>query len=132
MQDTEQWLMALPPSSFNQFAKGPMQAVRLVENSVAWIPYGWVTMTINAMSQAEYPRTLVIPYLNAKLALGYPSLSVLVNFHLDYVKSVQGMSSKYWADHGRATLSGLATSCARRTPSSPRRAVPSSLRASRP
>ena len=76
--------MALPSVSFNQFAKGLMHAVRLVENSVVWIPYGWVTMMVNCMGQVDSPRALVIPYLNAKLALGYPSLGLLVNLHFDH------------------------------------------------
>ena len=70
MAATKEWLMALPPASFNQFAKGSMQAVSLVENSVVWIPYGWVTMLVNCRGQLDIPQALVIPYLNAKLALG--------------------------------------------------------------
>ena len=87
--------MALPPASFNKFATGPMQAVKLVENSVIWIPYGWATMMVNNVGQLGFPQTLVIPYLNAKLALGYPGLGRLANFHFDLVKANQGKGGKY-------------------------------------
>ena len=42
-------------------------------------------------------QTLVIPYLDAKLALRYPYIALLVNFHLGHVK--QGNREKgnrYW------------------------------------
>ena len=100
--------MALPPASFNQFATGPMQAVKLVENSVIWIPYGWVTMMVNNVGQLGFPQTLVIPYLNAKLALGYPGLGHLVNFHFDHVKANQG-TLKYWSEHGDSYSEWLGT-----------------------
>ena len=109
MPGTEEWLMALPPASFNQFASGSMQAVRLVENSVVWIPYGWVTITVNCARQVEFPHTLVIPYLNAKLALGYPPIGLLVTFHLEHVKANQGKGAKYWTDHGDSYIEWLGT-----------------------
>ena len=99
--------MALPPASFNQFAKGSMQAVRLVENSVVWIPYGWVTMMVNCRGQMDIPQALVIPYLNAKLALGYPSLGLLVNFHLEHVKANNGVGHQFWTDHGDSYVEWL-------------------------
>ena len=128
---TEAWLMDLPQASFNQFAKGSMQAVRLRENAVAWIPYGWVTMMVN--STKEICQTLAIPYLNAKLALRYPCIALLVNFHLGHVK--QGNREKgnrYWGQTMRTpSSSGLPASTATipprlsmRTPRPPLRAHP--------
>ena len=106
---TEDWLVALPPASFNRLAKGSMQAGRLAENSVFWIPYGWVTILVNCTGQVEFPRTLVIPYLNAKLALGYPSIGLLVNFHIDHVKSNKEKGGTYWNQHGDSYMEWLGT-----------------------
>ena len=106
---TEDWLMALPPASFNHFAKTSLGAVKVMENSVVWIPYGWVTMLVNCRGQLDVPQALAIPYLNAKLALGYPSLGLLVNFHYDYVKANQQNGSKHWREHGDSYLEWLAT-----------------------
>ena len=85
-----------------------MQAVRLVENSVVWIPYGWVTMLVNNSGQEVIPNTLVAPYFNAKLILGYPGCGLLINFTLDHVKANDG-SGKYWKEHGESYAEWLGT-----------------------
>ena len=87
-----------------------MHAVKMVENAVAWIPYGWVTILVNSLGQDAFPKLLVIPYLNAKLALNYPSISMLVNFNFDHMKANQLEGNKYWMDNGDSYaewLSGL-------------------------
>ncbi len=61
MASTEDWLMGLPPSAFSQFANASLQAVMLNENSVVWIPYGWVTMMVNFKAQSGIPQAMVIP-----------------------------------------------------------------------
>ena len=109
MHNTEEWLMGLPPASFNQFANGAIHAVRLVENSVVWIPYGWVTVMVNCVKQLGFPKTLVIPYLNAKLAVRYPSLGMLANFHIENVKANQAKGHKYWTEHGDGYIEWLGT-----------------------
>ena len=85
-----------------------MQAVRLVQHSVVWIPYGWVTMLVNCRGQLDFAQALVIPYLNAKLAIGYPSLGLLVTFHNQWVKAHQENNQKHWKEHGDSYLEWLA------------------------
>ena len=97
--------MGLSAPGFDKFAKGSMHAVRMVENLVVWIPYGWVTMMVNCTK--EIPMALVIPYLNAKLALGYPSIGLLVNFHLENVKANQRKGGTYWTEHGDSFIEWL-------------------------
>ena len=75
--------MALSPDILNQFSKMSLQAVLLNENSVVWIPYGWVIMLVNCGDQLVMPQALVIPYHNPQLALRYPSLGRLANFHIE-------------------------------------------------
>ena len=89
MQNTEEWLMNLPPASFNQFSRTCFKAVRLVKHTVVWIPYGWVSILVNMRGQLDSAQALVIPYLNAKLALDYPSIGLLVTFHAEFVKANQ-------------------------------------------
>ena len=98
MATTEDWLMELPPASFNQFANGSFKAIKLVEKAVVWIPYGWVAMMVHC--SRDISNTLVIPYLNAKLALGYPSMGMLVSFHMENVKANQQKGMKHWTEHG--------------------------------
>ena len=85
-----------------------MRAVRLVQHSVVWIPYGWVTMLVNCRGQMDIAQALVIPYLNAKLAIGYPSLGLLVTFHNEWVKAHQENGVKHWKEHGDSYLEWLA------------------------
>ena len=99
--------MNLPPSSFNQFSAGTISAVKMTENMVVWIPYGWVTLMVNNVGEPGFPRTMVIPYLNAKLALGYPSIGLLIKFHIDHVKANQGKGAKYWTQHGDTYMEWL-------------------------
>ena len=49
------------------------------------------------------------PNLNAKLALGYPGLGRLVNFHFDHVKANQGQGGKYSSEHGDSYSEWLGT-----------------------
>ena len=79
----------------------------MVENSVVWIPYGWVTIMVNCTGQVGFPRTLVIPYLNAKLAAAYPSLGQLVNFHFTNVEANKDTGGKFWKEHGDSYLEWL-------------------------
>ena len=53
--------------------------------------------------------TLVVPYLSAKLAHGYPSLGLLVNFHLEHAKRGQQKGAKYWKEHGDSYIEWLGT-----------------------
>ena len=109
MQGTEDWLMNLPPSACNQLAGTSFRAVRIVKETVVWIPYGWVTMLVNCMGQLDVSQALIIPYLNAKLALAYPSLGILVNFHVEYVKNHKQNGVNHWKEHGDTYLEWLAT-----------------------
>ena len=99
--------MNLPPANFTQFSAGTLQAVKLVEKSVIWIPYGWVTLMVNYVGEPGFPRTMAIPYLNANLALGYPSLGMLVKFHVDLVRANQGKGGKFWSQNGDAYVEWL-------------------------
>ena len=108
MDATEDWLINLPPTNFNQFAKAHFQVVRLVQQSVVWIPYGWVTMLVNCRNTLDICQALVIPYLNANLAIGYPSLGLLVTFHIQLVKAHQANGQKHWKEHGDSYLEWLA------------------------
>ena len=89
--------MDLPPVSFNQFANASFQAVKLVKNSVVWIPYGWATMMVHC--EREITDTLLIPYLNVKLAHVYPSIGQLVNWHLVHVQINQKKGAKFHTEH---------------------------------
>ena len=109
MAGTEEWLMALSLDIFNQFSKMSLQAVLLNENSVVWIPYGWVIMLVNCRDQLVMPQALVIPYLNAKLALRYPSLGLLAKFHIENVKFNQKNRVKHWTDYGGSYLEWLSS-----------------------
>ncbi len=109
MVGTEDWLMGLPPGAFNHFATTSLKAVMLNENSVVWIPYGWVTMLVNFKAQSSIPQALLVPYLNAKLAFRYPSLGLLVNFHVENVKASQMNKGRFWTDQGDSYLEWLAT-----------------------
>ena len=62
-------------------SNGAMYAATLVEHSVVWIPYGWAVILVNCTEKSDFPMSLVIPYLNAKLAVSYPSIMRLVNFN---------------------------------------------------
>ena len=97
MATAEEWLMDLPPVSFNQFANASFQAIKLVKNSVVWIPYGWAIMMVHC--EREITDTLVIPYLNVKLAHAYPSIGLLVNFHVGHVKINQKKGAKFHTEH---------------------------------
>ena len=108
MHFTEDWLMNLPPANFIQFARTHFQAVKLIKNSVAWIPYGWVTMLVNCRGQLDIAQALVIPYMTSKLAIGYPSLGLLVTFHIQLVKAHQANGQKHWKEHGDSYLEWLA------------------------
>ncbi len=81
----------------------------LNENSVVWIPYGWVTMMVNFKAQSSIPQALVVPYLNAKLAFRYPSLGLLANFHVEIVKANQKNKGRFWTDHADTFMEWLAT-----------------------
>ena len=52
-------------------------------------------------------QTLVIPYLNAKLALKYTGIGMMVNFHIKMVQDYQ-VKGTVWADHGPAYREWLA------------------------
>ena len=101
--------MALPPASFNQFSRTAFRAVRLVQHSVVWSPYGWVTMLVNCVDQVEFPQSLVIPYMNAKLGLEYPGLGLLANFNYDQMKANKTQGNKYWVETGDSYVEWLGT-----------------------
>ena len=93
--------MNLPPASFNQFSRTCFKAVRLVKHIVVWIPYGWVSILVNMRGQLDSAQALVIPYLNAKLALDYPSIGLLVTFHAEFVKANQEKGLKHILGAGK-------------------------------
>ena len=109
---TDTWLMDLPPATFNQFAAGALHGVKLLENQVMWIPYGWAAMMVNVAQDRGTPKTLVTPYLIATLALQYSSIGMMVNFNLDILKASSDKGCKLWDEHGPGLsewLTGLLT-----------------------
>ena len=44
---------------------------------------------VNHTNEAVIPMTLSIPYLNARLALTFPSIGQLANFHMDSTRAHQ-------------------------------------------
>ena len=64
-------------------------------------------MLVNCRGQLDIAQALAIPYLNAKLAIGYPSLGLLVTFHNQWVKAHQENNQKHWKEHGDSYLEWL-------------------------
>ena len=104
--DTEDWLAGLPPAVFERFANDALRGVRMMEGAVVWIPVGWCAIMVNSQ-QHSWSSTLAIPYVNTKLALDYPGIGILANFHLEHVRFHQEQGAKHWSEHGDSFIDWL-------------------------
>lgn len=93
-----QWLFAMNMKPFVSFADKAIRVARLVENSTAWVPYGWSAIVISMTSVNKTSVCIAVPYFCANLAKKCAVLEHVVRFNSDVVKRCIQTSKKPWAD----------------------------------
>ena len=86
---------------FEKMVNKDLKAITLSKGCTAWVPFGWATILVSMGWTAEHSYVLSAPFVNSKLAMGYPGIEKLSTF---WEAIVSKRTSSSWASWKPAYL----------------------------